>query len=152
MAARLAELLLLQGIRYELERPVTPDPGSWRAAAGSWRAALDDERIARSLDAIYGSPQRPWSVITLARVAGMSRAAFAQRFRDLVGESPFAHLTAWRMELAKAGLRERPDDTLSQIATSVGYGDEFAFGAAFRRVVGVPPGAYRAAVHPAVSR
>ncbi|MEV8633607.1 AraC family transcriptional regulator [Streptosporangium sp. NPDC051023] len=137
IAARLAELLLLQGIREELERP---------AAAGSWRAALTDERIARALDALYGAPERPWSVVTLARTAGMSRAAFAHRFRELVGESPFAHLTRWRMEVAKTMLRERPGLTLGEVASSVGYSGEFAFSAAFRRVVGLPPGGYRAAV------
>ncbi|MFF0575555.1 AraC family transcriptional regulator [Streptosporangium saharense] len=134
IAARLAELLLLRVVREDLERPAT---------AGSWRAALTDDRVARALDAIYGAPERPWSVVTLARTAGMSRTAFAQRFRDLVGESPFAHLTRWRMEVAKTTLRDHPGRTLGEIASSVGYGDEFAFGTAFRRVVGIPPGAYR---------
>lgn len=136
IAARMAELLLLQGIRGELERP---------AVAGSWRAALTDDRIARALDAIYGAPEHPWSVVTLARTAGMSRTAFAHRFRELVGESPFAHLTRWRMEVAKTMLREQPGRTVGEVASSVGYGDEFAFSAAFRRVVGTRPGGYRTA-------
>lgn len=139
IAARLAELLLLRAVREELERP---------AAAGSWRAALTDDRVARALDAIYGAPERPWSVVTLARTAGMSRTAFTQRFRELVGESPFAHLTRWRMEVAKTTLRDHPHRTLGEIASSIGYADEFAFGTAFRRVVGIPPGAYRTTAEP----
>ncbi|WP_283136056.1 AraC family transcriptional regulator [Rhizohabitans arisaemae] len=135
IAARLAELLLLNGVRGELERP---------SPAGSWRAGLADDRVARALDALYDAPERPWSLVTLARAAGMSRSAFAHRFRELVGESPFAHLTRWRMELAKEMLREDPGLTLGEIASAVGYGGEFAFGAAFRRVVGTPPGVYRA--------
>ncbi|MER7133111.1 AraC family transcriptional regulator [Streptosporangium saharense] len=134
IAARLAEILLLRAVREELERP---------AVAGSWRAALTDDRVARTLDAIYGAPERPWSVVALARTAGMSRTAFTQRFRELVGESPFAHLTRWRMEVAKTTLRDHPHRTLGEIASSVGYADEFAFGTAFRRIVGIPPGAYR---------
>ncbi|MGV9316687.1 AraC family transcriptional regulator [Streptomyces sp. NPDC003691] len=135
LAARLVEVLLLQGIRAELERP---------AAAGTWRAALGDERVGRALDALYGAPGHPWSVAELARVAGMSRSAFAPLFRELVGESPIAHLTGWRMALAKTALCEQPDLPVGRIAASVGYGSEFAFSAAFRREVGMPPGRYRA--------
>lgn len=135
VAARLAELLLLQAFRVEVGRSAPP---------GSWRAAFDDERIARSLDAIYTEPERPWTVAGLARIAGMSRTTFSRRFGDLVGDSPIAHLTRWRMDLAKALLRERtPGRTLGEIAVRVGYADEFAFSTAFHRVVGLPPSNYR---------
>lgn len=139
LAARLIEVLLLQGIRVELTRPV---------GSGSWRAALADPRIGRAVDALYGAPERRWTVAELARVAGMSRAAFAPRFREVVGESPIAHLTRWRMELARDALCERPDLSVAQIGQSIGYGSEFAFSAAFRRTVGTAPGRYRATVTP----
>lgn len=83
MAARFAELLLLQAIRAELERPAPP---------GSWRAALADERVARALDALYQAPERAWTVASLAREAGMSRSGFAHAFREQVGDSPLRHL------------------------------------------------------------
>ncbi|WP_437524590.1 AraC family transcriptional regulator [Sorangium sp. So ce726] len=134
MAARFAELLLLQAIRAELERPAPP---------GSFRAALADERVARALDALYQAPARAWTVASLAREAGMSRSGFALAFREHVGEGPLRHLTRWRMELAKETLRERPGLALAEVASSVGYQDEAAFNVAFRREVGVPPGAYR---------
>ncbi|GAA3227596.1 helix-turn-helix transcriptional regulator [Dactylosporangium siamense] len=110
---------------------------------GSWRAALADDRIARALDAAYAESHRPWTLHALARVAGMGRTAFTARFRELVGESPFAHLTRWRMDLAATMLRDEPGRTLAEVAAAVGYSDEFAFGAAFRREVGTPPGTYR---------
>jgi AraC family transcriptional activator of mtrCDE len=135
VAARLTELLLVQGIRAELERHTGP---------GTWRAALTDDNIARALDAMYTAPEHPWTLATLARTAGPSRTTFALRFRSLVGETPFAHLTRWRMALAKELLREQPASTLAAIAARVGYADEFAFGTAFRREVGDPPGTYRA--------
>ncbi|GIE35457.1 AraC family transcriptional regulator [Actinoplanes italicus] len=134
VVARLTELLLVQGIRTELERPATP---------GSWRAALADENIARALDAMYTAPERPWTLAGLARTAGLGRTTFAARFRELVGETPIAHLTAWRMALAGDLLRDQPSVTLADIATRVGYADEFAFSTAFHREVGTPPGTYR---------
>lgn len=140
VADRLTELLLLQGIRAGLERGTTP---------GTWSAALTDDAIARALDAMYTAPERPWTLAALARTAGLSRTTFATRFRGLVGETPFAHLTRWRMALARELLRERPTRTLADIAARVGYADEFAFSTAFRREVGDPPGSFRAmAVRP----
>ncbi|WP_437722151.1 AraC family transcriptional regulator [Sorangium sp. So ce861] len=135
MAARFAELLLLQAIRAEIERPAPP---------GSFRAALADERVARALDALYLAPERAWTVASLARQAGMSRSGFAHAFREQVGESPLRHLMRWRMELAKEKLRGHPELALAEVASSVGYRDQAAFSVAFRREVGVPPGAYRA--------
>ncbi|RLK60254.1 AraC-like DNA-binding protein [Actinokineospora cianjurensis] len=134
VAARLVELVLLQVIRAELARP---------AESGSWRAALVDARIGRALAAVYGEPARQWTVAGLAKVAGMSRAAFAPRFRELVGEGPGAHLARWRMDLATALLVEQPDLSVAQVAAQVGYGSEFAFSTAFRRATGSPPGRYR---------
>ncbi|MBB4965786.1 AraC family transcriptional regulator [Saccharothrix violaceirubra] len=134
LAARLVELVLLRGIRAELERP---------AETGTWRAALTDERIGRALDAVHREPGRAWTVAGLAEVAGMGRAAFAVRFRDLVGDTPVAYLTAWRMDVAREHLVDRPEWTIGRVAASVGYGSEYAFSTAFRRVVGVPPGRYR---------
>jgi AraC family transcriptional activator of mtrCDE len=124
----------VQGIRLELERATTP---------GSWRAALTDDNIARALDAMYSAPERPWTLAGLARTAGLSRTTFATRFRDLVGETPIAHLTGWRMALARDLLRRQPPTTLADIATRIGYADEFAFSTAFHREVGSPPGTYR---------
>ena len=54
-------------------------------------------------------------------------------------------LTAWRLTLAADLLRE-PGATISAVARQVGYGSPFALSAAFKRVRGVSPKEYRAAV------
>ncbi|PCC73683.1 AraC-type DNA-binding protein [Nannocystis exedens] len=130
-AARLAELLLLACVRAALERR---------------DEVQGDERIARALQALYRSPARPWTVASLARVAGMSRSAFALAFRVAVGEAPLHHLRRWRIELAKEAMRARPTLALAEVAAEVGYHSEAAFNVAFRREVGAPPGAWRS--HP----
>ena len=71
----------------------------------------------------------------------MSRTAFAQRFRALVGQTPVSYLAAWRMQKA-AYLLEMGTLTIVQIAEQVGYTSELAFAKAFRRLMGRPPGAY----------
>ncbi len=62
------------------------------------------------------------------------------RFVELVGETPIAHLTAYRMYLAAGELMR--GSRLIEVAESVGYASEKAFARAFRRWAGMPPKAY----------
>jgi AraC-like DNA-binding protein len=84
----------------------------------------------------------PWTVESLARAVGMSRAAFARAFTEAFAAAPLQHLHEQRMERA-ALLLVDTDDGLALIAARVGYQSEFAFGRAFKRHHGVAPGAYR---------
>lgn len=110
--------------------------------ASGWAAALTDPAIAPVLLAMHADPAQGWTVEVLAGRAGLSRAAFAKRFSTLVGEPPLAYLTRWRMTLAARMLRES-DASLAAVAARTGYGSEFAFGKAFKREYGQPPGGYR---------
>ena len=85
---------------------------------------------------------RSWTVESLAAATEVSRATLARRFLATVGNTPAAHLTRWRMDLAAQRLRNS-DDTVAAIARSVGYGSESAFSRAFTRSRGIPPGRYR---------
>ena len=88
------------------------------------------------------SPARNWTVEELADSVGMSRAAFASRFGELLGEPPMQYLAGWRMHLAKHLLRDS-NLAIGEIAGRVGYESEAAFNRAFRRVVGAPPAGWR---------
>ncbi|MFD7460647.1 MULTISPECIES: AraC family transcriptional regulator [unclassified Streptomyces] len=112
------------------------------AQAKGWAAALGDTAVAPALAAIHAKPGAQWTVESLAARAGLSRAAFARRFNDLVGEPPMAYLTRWRMTTAARLLRES-DDPLSAVAARTGYGSEYAFAKAFKREYGQAPGGYR---------
>ena len=65
----------------------------------------------------------------------------AQRFTELVGETPIRYLANWRMQLAKQMLREGA--RIQEVATRVGYESEAAFNRAFKRATGSPPAAWR---------
>jgi AraC-like DNA-binding protein len=54
---------------------------------------------------------------------------------------PVSHLAAWRRQKA-AYLREMGTLSIAQIAERVGYTSELTFAKAFRRLMGMPPGAY----------
>ena len=131
---RLADILVIQAIRTWIE--------SAREEGHGWIAALHDPQIGKAISLMHRQPERDWRVETLAREIGMSRSGFSARFTALVGESVLQYLTGLRMQLAHRELRVT-SDTLSRIAERVGYQSEPAFNRAFKRVVGMPPGAVR---------
>jgi AraC-like DNA-binding protein len=102
--------------------------------------ALDDRRVAKAIRAVHALA-RAWSVAELAREAGNSRSSFAAAFKTAVGESPFDYITGWRIYRAKLML-SRGDESLSEIASRVGYESDAALRRAFSKA-GVPPGIYR---------
>lgn len=110
----------------------------------AWSIALTDPVVGDALRHMHNSPEAPWSVAELAVRVGLSRAAFAKRFKDLVGEAPLAYLTWWRMTLA-AQLLEASELPLAEVAARVGYSTEYSFAAAFKRELGNAPGGYRRA-------
>ncbi|XVV07804.1 AraC family transcriptional regulator [Actinosynnema sp. CA-248983] len=110
-----------------------------------WLAALRDRSLAPALHAIHRMPGVPWTVASLAEEAGMSRAAFAERFAHVMRQTPMAYLSWWRLVTAAKLLRDT-DLTLSAVAREVGYASQFSFAAAFKREHGVPPGRFRRAV------
>lgn len=73
---------------------------------------------------------------------GMSRSAFAARFSQLVGEPAVRDVTRWKMHAALMWLKEE-NAALSEIASRLAYESEAAFSRAFKRFVGISPGAAR---------
>jgi AraC-like DNA-binding protein len=134
---RLLDLLLVAVLRAWFSQHQQQAPG--------WYRAQGDPVVGRALRMLQNSPAQPWTVATLAREIGVSRAAFARRFAELVGEPPMTFLTAWRLTLAADLLRE-PDATISAVARQVGYSSPFALSTAFKRVRGVSPKEHRTAL------
>lgn len=111
-------------------------------SSGGWLTALRDPQVGAALGHIHRSPGQPWTVESLAALVGMSRSAFSARFSALVGEPPLRYITRWRMRLASGWLRET-GMSLMDMAERLGYESEDPFKRAFKREIGVAPGAYR---------
>jgi AraC-like DNA-binding protein len=133
---RLLDLLLIAVLRAWFARPDAQAPG--------WYLAHGDPVVGPALRLLQNNPAHPWTVASLAREAGVSRAALARRFNALVGEPPMAFLTEWRLTLAADLLRE-PGATVGSVAPQVGYGSSFALSTAFKRVRGISPQQHKAA-------
>jgi AraC-like DNA-binding protein len=132
---RLLDLLLIAVLRAWFARPDAGAPG--------WYRASGDPVVGQALRLLHHNPQRSWTVAELAREIGVSRAALARRFHELVGEPPMTFLTGWRIALA-ADLLLEPGATIGSVAHEVGYGSPFALSTAFKRVRGISPHQHRA--------
>jgi AraC-like DNA-binding protein len=133
---RLADIVLLQLIREYVSSSTCRETG--------WLRALSDPRIGGVLRSMHEKIEQPWTVGELASAAGMSRSAFALRFKEVVGETPLDYLTRWRVYRAAVLLREG-DRKLTEIANAVGYDSDGSFNKTFKRIVGTTPGEYRRA-------
>lgn len=133
---RLADILLLQLIREYVSSSTCRET--------AWLRALSDPRIGGVLRSMHDKIEQSWTVGELASVAGMSRSAFALRFKEVVGETPLDYLTRWRVYRAAVLLREG-DRKLAEIANAVGYDSDGSFNKTFKRIVGITPGEYRRA-------
>jgi AraC-like DNA-binding protein len=135
--ARLSDALVTRALRHHVE--VGAEPG--------WLRALGDPSLAAALTAAHSDLSAPWTLPGLARVAGLSRAAFAARFAATIGVPPMQYLYRCRMRRAMT-LLAGTGATAAAVASRVGYGSEAGFSTAFARYSGVPPGEYRRRTRP----
>ena len=129
MISRLIDLLVIRTLR------------SWAAAEANrigWLGGLGDERIGRVLSAVHADPFRQWTVQSFAKIAGMSRSIFAERFTRTVGEPPLRYLSRWRLTLAADLLRSNGLN-VTEVAYRSGYASDAAFSRAFKAHFGYAP-------------
>lgn len=133
---RLFELLFVHAIRAYSSQPEGHSKG--------WLAAISDRQLARAVEAMHAEPANDWTVEALARLSGMSRSAFAVRFKTVVGQTPLDYLTQWRV-YAATRLIQRRHASLADVSRQVGYESVAAFHRVFKRETGMTPGEFRKA-------
>jgi len=125
---RLCEVLMIRLLRHCIDQGLTQ---------GGTLAGLADPRLAKALIAIQDNPADEWSLTSMAELAGMSRARFAVRFREVTGETPADYLSSWRIMTAQRLLKR--GQQLKTVAYDVGYGSASALARAFVRKLGHSP-------------
>jgi AraC-like DNA-binding protein len=131
---KLSELMFLEVVRRYLEALPRDRSG--------WLGALRDPIVGRAIALLHERPAHAWTVEELARASGASRSALAERFTAAVALPPMQYLAQWRIQLA-AGMLARSNAGIAAIASEVGYESEAAFHRAFKKAVGLAPGAWR---------
>ena len=130
---KLAEVLFVQIVRsYSMTR----------SSKVGFLNALQDEKINRALSLVHRTPESKWTLENLAHQIGMSRTSFANRFRELVGDTPIQYITDLRLQKSRE-LLTTTRLPISGVCERVGYGSEAAFIRAFKRSFNLSPGTYR---------
>jgi AraC-like DNA-binding protein len=131
--AKLSELMFIETLRRHI--------AGLPAEQSGWLAGLRDPLIGRALSLLHSGPARDWTIEELAREVGASRSVLAERFTAMVGLPPMQYLASWRMQIASGLLNG--GGNIASVAAEVGYGSEAAFSRAFKKIVGMPPSAWR---------
>ncbi|ANH66892.1 AraC family transcriptional regulator [Mitsuaria sp. 7] len=130
----LLDLLFTYALRQLIARRAATSVG--------WSLAVHDPLVGRAVALMHGDPAHPWTLDELAKRAGLSRTALAERFREAMGDTPLNHLRVVRMQRAMQ-LLAQTRHSLEAVAAAVGYKDAFGFSKVFKRTVGLSPKAFR---------
>ena len=125
---QLLQYFLLVVFRYLIRTEAIP--------AGVTKA-LADARLLKAINSMHAQPEKPWTLESLAEVAGMSRASFANHFREATQVTPIEYLTDWRISLAQSKIMTGVP--IKAIAKDVGYANPEALTRVFTKRVGCSP-------------
>lgn len=137
VCGRIATAIIAVAMRSWAERGCGPQ---------DWLARVQHPQLGRALDAMHADLARSWTVADLAGVAMMSRSAFAERFTEVLGDTPAGYLTRIRMVEARRYLAGNM--SVTQASRRLGYESDAGFSRAFSRHVGTTPSAWRRAQTP----
>jgi len=133
---KLSEVVLVELIRINFGRK----------GQSHFVTALSDKRIAKGLQQLHSNPHMAWTLERMSEEMGMSRVAFARRFKELVGQPMFGYLTSLRIQRARELLRET-NLPIYEVASRVGYESDLAFTKSFKKHAGVTPTRFRKQVN-----
>ncbi|EOQ90253.1 cupin domain protein [Leptospira yanagawae serovar Saopaulo str. Sao Paulo = ATCC 700523] len=127
---RLTDIMLYYMIRIWLNQQENSSVG--------WIKAFQDKSVLYALEKLHNVYAKDWTIESLAKETGISRANLANKFRDVLGIPPMEYLAKLRMEKAKQ-LFQKGNMGLEEIAQNVGYASSFSFSKAYKRIYGNSP-------------
>jgi AraC family transcriptional regulator len=94
------------------------------------------------LNHIHQHLDKSLQIPELAAMVKMTRGTFSRGFREAFGLPPKQYVVQARMDRAKV-LLVRTQDPIKNIASQVGYENEFFFYRIFKKYTGITPDEYR---------
>ncbi len=130
---KMSEIIFAQALRAYLKTDGADKP---------ILSGFADPNILKALTAIHKEPAYAWTLERLAKIAGLSRTAFATRFVKCMTITPMSYIKSWRMQIASQQLL-KTNDPIVKIAENVGYYSEAAFSRVFKKHHALSPATYR---------
>ena len=100
-------------------------------------AGMADSKISKAIEAMHSQPGQSWNLDQLAQEAGMSRARFANHFKEKVGLAPITYLTELRINLAMQQIQQ--GKPIKNLHRELGYTSASSFTRVFQQKNGVSP-------------
>ena len=130
---KISELTFIEVLRRHIEMLPADNAG--------WLAGLRDPSIGKVLALIHDKPAHDWALETLAKQSGLSRSVLAERFaKSLISRrciiSPNGGCSCLRALTTG-------NASVANIAADIGYDSEASFSRAFKKMIGLPPSAWR---------
>lgn len=94
------------------------------------------------LDYINQHTHKPLRISELSSVASMSEKYFSNYFKKALGISPAQYIFQLKMNKARNYLYQKKY-TIKEIATFLGYPDQYTFSKAFKKYYNVPPSKFK---------
>jgi len=135
----LAEMLMKECLIALLRRQAETTPIGY----APWIAAASHPALGRVIAAITDKPEADHTLQSLADIAGMSRATFAEQFRRVFDRTPMDFVKEIRLRRA-ARFLAATDLPVKTIASRVGFDSRSYFSRAFKAFAGVDPAGFRA--------
>jgi LacI family transcriptional regulator len=117
-------------------------PGPVMTRRSTDAVAIEDDLVARAVRWIQEHSDGTLTVPTIARAVAASRRRLERRFQTVLGRTVVEEIRRVRVEVAKQ-LLTMTRHRLPLIAKLSGFSTAALLNVAFRREVGLPPGAYR---------
>ena len=112
---------------------------AWRYCAV--RGEVEEDCIRKALAFMERNYMNILSVSEIASAAGCSDSTLAHKFKKKYGESVLKRLQKIRIEQSLPHLER--GISIKEAAAVAGFVNEFYYSRVFRKIMGVPPGAYR---------
>lgn len=101
----------------------------------------DVERVHYAKEILHANPNKPPSIMELARQVGLNECTLKRGFRACFNTTIFGYLRQYRMEQAKILLMQGQMN-VHEAAQAVGYASQSRFASVFRKTFGVNPKAF----------
>ena len=115
-------------------------------AAGRYHDSSEDTILAHALEYIRINYKSRITVTALAEFCHCSDSYLSRIFKRRTGVNINVYVNKVRMEFAKSPLC-LSDESIAEIAASVGFGDPNYFSRVFTQIIGIPPTEFRKRFH-----
>lgn len=99
--------------------------------------ALADPKLLKAITSMHNEPARNWTLDSLADIAGMSRASFANHFKHATQTTPIDYLTDWRISLVQSKISS--GGSIKSAARELGFSSPATLTRVFTKRVGCSP-------------